>query len=66
MRVFSAYDALACNYMQRPKNAAALSCDMTKRKEGFYEIEEFRAGAHLLSLSLSLSEVCDGSVVVFH
>lgn len=55
MRAFSPYEAAACNYMQRPKNAAALSRDATKRKGGrFYEIEEFRPRAHL-SLSLSPS-----------
>jgi len=62
MRAFSVYDVLACNYMQRPKNAAALSHNATKRKGGFYEIEEFRARTHLsfvlfLSLEGLVTEV---------
>lgn len=47
MRALSPYEAAACNYMQRPKNAAALSRDATKGEGGFYEIEEFRPRAHL-------------------
>lgn len=58
MRVFSAYKALACNYMQCSKNAATLSRDVTNGKGNFYEIEECRARAHLsppFSFSLSFS-----------
>lgn len=57
---------LACNYMQRPKNAAALSRDTTKRVAGFYEIEEFRARAHPSPFLFLSREVRDGSAVVFH
>lgn len=69
MRALSPYEAAACNYMQRPKNAAALSRDATKRegREAFMKLRNSDPGLISPPFPFSFSpEVRDGSAVVFH